>query len=68
MTLKGRIQRLERVAGPSILLDSVSPDMRSVARRIAFVLHCGIQEPSGPAAESALAIARALESPEQERA
>lgn len=68
MTMKGRLQRLERVLGPSILQDSVSPDMRSIARRIAFVLHCGLQEPAGPAAEAALAIARALKSPEQERA
>ena len=42
MTMKGRLQRLERVLG--------------------------LQEPSGPAVEAALAIARVLKSPEQERA
>jgi hypothetical protein len=68
MTLKGRLERVEKVAGPSVFQDSVSPDMRSVARRIAFVLHCSLQEPTGPAAEAALAIARALKSPEQKRA
>jgi hypothetical protein len=58
---------LEKVAGPSVFQDSVSPDMRSVARKIAFVLHCGIQEPTGSTAEAAIAIARALKSPEEKR-
>lgn len=65
MTLKGRIQRLERVGGPSILRDSISPDMRSVARRIAFVLHCGLHEATGPSREAAIKIARLLSSREK---
>ncbi|WP_373089755.1 hypothetical protein [Sneathiella sp.] len=67
MSMKGRVQRLERVAGLPILQDSASLDTRSLARKLAFVLHCGIHEPNGPTADAALAIARALQSPSEKR-
>jgi hypothetical protein len=68
MSMKGRVQRLERGSGPPVLQDSASLDMRSLARKLAFVLHCGIHEPNGPTAEAARAIARALQSPSEKRA
>jgi hypothetical protein len=66
MNLRGRIQQLERKAAPADLQDKRSPDMRSIARKIAFVLHCGLHEPTGPSREAAIAIARLLSSREKQ--
>jgi hypothetical protein len=60
MTLKGRLYLLERKAEPTNSEDSASLDMRLLARKIAFVLNCGIEEPNGSASEAARAIALTL--------
>lgn len=68
MSQKRRLDKLERVAGPSALLESSTPDMRSVARAVSFILQRGIHERTGPAAEAALRIARLLKAAEEKRA
>jgi len=68
LSLKRRLDRLEQQRGQSALLESTSPDMRSLARSVSFILQRGIQERTGSAAEAALRIARLLKAAEERRA
>jgi len=67
MALKRRLDRLEKTAGPSISQDEAQLDMRSLARKIAVILYCGIEDPDGPAGDAGRAIARVLSRTEEKQ-
>lgn len=67
MSLGRRLDRLEHQRRQSALPESTSPDMRSVARAVSFLLQRGIHEPAGPARETALDIARLLKATEAKK-
>lgn len=60
MNLKGRLHLLEGKAGLVDQHDNVLQVTRGTARKIAFVLQRGLDEPAGPAAQAAIKIARLL--------